>query len=108
MICLNDECNKTVASYSKHTTCFECTTDFRGGVPCEPPTVCPTCIDAYSYDEALRKAMAKGKRNRATAKKKAKRTRKNLPETTDSDTTNSPHPSPAKSTNLLRLAKGNS
>ena len=108
MICSNDECNKTVASYSKHTTCFECTTDFRDGVPCEPPTVCPICVDAYSHDEAFRKAMEKGKRDRATAKKKAKRSRKHLPETTDSDTTNSPHPSPAKSTNSLRLAKGNS
>ena len=106
MICSNDECNKTVASYSKHTTCFECTTDFRDGVPCEPPTVCSICIDAFTHDEAFRKAMAKGKRDRATAKKKEKRSRKGAPETTDSDATASPHPSPAKSTYWLRLAMG--
>ena len=67
-----------------------------------------TCIDAFSYDEAFRKAMIKGKMDRATAKKKAKRARKTWPETTKSDTTNLQHPSPAKSTYLLRLAMGNS
>ena len=105
MICSNDECNKTVASYSLHTTCFECTTDFRDGVPCEPPTVCPICTDAFANDEAFRKAMVKGKRDRATAKKKAKRPRKTFLET-DSESNTSPHPSPAKSTYSLRLAMG--
>ena len=105
MTCSNEECNKTVASYSLHTTCFECTTDFRDGVPCEPPTVCPTCTDAFANDEAFRKAMVKGKRDRATAKKKAKRPRKSFLET-DSESNTSPHPSPAKSTYLLRLAMG--
>ena len=105
MTCSNEECNKTVASYSLHSTCFECTTDFRDGVPCEPPTVCPTCMDAFANDEAFRKAMVKGKRDRATAKKKAKRPRKSFLET-DSESNTSPHPSPAKSTYSLRLAMG--
>ena len=105
MICSNEECNKTVASYSLHSTCFECTTDFRDGVPCEPPTVCPICTDAFTNDEAFRKAMVKGKRDRATAKKKAKRPRKSFLET-DSESNTSPHPSPAKSTYSLRLAMG--
>ena len=72
-VCCEEDCNKTVASFSLHKACFECVQASRHGVPCEPPTLCSMCEAAFTEDEAFRKAVVKAKRDRATAKKKSKR-----------------------------------
>ena len=101
-VCCEEDCNKTVASYSLHKACFECVQKSRHGVPCEPPTLCSMCEDTYTDDEAFRKAVIKAKRDRATAKKKAKRS--SSPPSHSSDT--SEPPSPFKSTYFVKAGEG--
>ena len=102
-----------LSSYSSLSSPFS----FVALVLCQSLSACRTLINSplvscpylpqlkssFANDEAFRKAMVKGKRDRATAKKKAKRPRKTFLET-DSESNTSPHPSPAKSTYSLRLA----
>lgn len=71
-MCIEPNCNKYVAAYSKHLSCFECTTTIRGGYPCEPPDVCNLCKEAFKTDPKFRRLMAKGKRDRDSGKEKTK------------------------------------
>lgn len=100
-LCSEPECHKSVAKYSMHSTCFECTALLRGGVACEPPdNVCDICIDEYKSDETFRKAMQKGQRDRENAQKKAKKRRLIFVED-DTGSSSDLGPSPKKSTYLL-------
>ena len=99
-MCCEDDCNKTVASHSLHEACFESVQKERHGVLCEPPTLCSMCEETYTEDEAFRKAVIKAKRDRATAKKKAKRSGSPPPQSDASDQS-----SPFKSTYLVKAGE---
>ena len=73
-LCSQIDCNGTVASYSKHSECFECVKMLRGGVPCEPGSLCPgECFTSFGEDQTYARAMLKGQRDRKSAKERLAR-----------------------------------
>ena len=73
-LCSRVKCNGTVAAYSKHTMCFECVKASRGGIPCEPGSLCPgECSTAFKNDDTFARAMLKGQRDRKSAKERLAR-----------------------------------
>ena len=68
-MCQESACKRKVPWWSNHTVCFACVTKLRGGVPCEPPTLCEACAIRYENETSFRDKMDKAKKDRQYAAK---------------------------------------